>query len=526
MAMTITVNGAMTAQEGVVLQPKPRFFYNDDGGRPYHVCQGPFHIQQLYDPVDVLVGTGVTTLCYCVGYDMVYYPSAVASQIGWRETHSHRTSPVYAHGYRVAQQMREQGIDIIEVIRDRAAEKGLEFVPSLRMNDGHFTGKVPPTEHPLTSEFWMEHQDLTIQPNSVLDFSHQEVRDYRLAQIREIIEGYATDGFEMDFTRHYLYFPPGQAKPELLTDLVRQARALLDEREQRVGKKLMLIVRVADSLAQCQQYGTDVVTWMKEGLVDYVVPSSPSRYASYDMPIEEFLQAAEGTDCKIVASPDSCSTQGPEQSLTPAAYRGLIANYYAMGQEATYLFNFFCTGRYPFTEVDYALLRDLSSPVTLHGRDKQFMATHESWHGPALPQTVGEVGVPAAVSIFVGDDVARAREENILAGVQLRVRLEGYQEGDTIEVALNAQPLDVAAAQVEWPSLAEFRAHVYWPGQWDQQVTQGPFAVLTFDLSSALPQVGENTVSVTLSRPREQQGPLRITGVDIFTHYNILGVEE
>ena len=60
--------------------------------------------------------------------------------------------------------MREQEIDILGVVMQRALEKGLEFVPSLRMNDGHFAQKVHPHEHPLTGEFWMQNQDLIICP--------------------------------------------------------------------------------------------------------------------------------------------------------------------------------------------------------------------------------------------------------------------------------------------------------------------------------------------------------------------------
>ena len=66
-------------------------------------------------------------------------------------------------------------------------------------------------------------------------------------------------------------------------------------------------------------------------------------------------------------------------------YRAAMANYYAMGQQDTYVFNFF-TRNYPYTPEDYGILRDITRPETLHGRDKHFMANHESFlPGTRLP---------------------------------------------------------------------------------------------------------------------------------------------
>lgn len=77
------------------------------------------------------------------------------------------------------------------------------------MTSGHFAHELPPNENPLTSRFWIEHQQLTIRASDpkvedfrsdLLDFTHAEVRGYRMAQVSETIDRYATDGFEMDFT--------------------------------------------------------------------------------------------------------------------------------------------------------------------------------------------------------------------------------------------------------------------------------------------------------------------------------------
>ncbi len=496
--------------QGVTSSQPSRFFYNDDGDRLIFLLKGPFHQRQLHDPVDVLVGTGVTTLVFCanMGSDIAYYPSKVASAPNWRQVENHRRNARYTYFnrlYEVGGGLRKQKIDALGTVMRRAKAQGLEFVPSLRMNDGHFAQKVHPNEHPLTGEFWMKNQDLIICPGKawsreasykdfVLDFQHEKVRAYRLAQIFELIDGYAADGFEMDFTRHYCFFRPGHQRPELITDMVRKTRARLHKKEQAAGKALFLIVRVPHTLAVCRELGLDVVRWMQEGLVDYVVASSPSRYFQFDIPLEEFIRAAKGTTCRVVASPDSWKA-------TPAMYRAAMANYFGMGQKDTYLFNFF-TARaeqrdyYPFRDEDYALLRDLKSPVTLWGRPKHFMS--DGWF-PGRSVSVKEPGRTYEVGIYIGDDLAACRDARILKAACLRVHLRGRKTGDPVKIALSGTPLPIEGAKDEG-------------------------GVIGFDLTGRLPKAGHNTVSVTVERlPTGSQ--LTVTLAELLTDYDLRGIQ-
>ena len=489
-------------------EPKPRFFYNDDGDRGLFLLKGSFHERQLHYPVDVLVGTGVTTLVYCAnfGSDQAYYPSKVASTLDWRMTECHRPDfkyPLFPRVYRVGKLIREAKIDILGTIMRRAQQQGLEFVPSLRMNDAHFAQKVDPREHPATGEFWMNHQELAVCPNKpwqrgngldhVLDFTHQAVRDYRMAQIHEIIQGYAADGFEMDFTRHGRFFSPGNEKPELITEMVRKTRKLLDDKGKTDGKHRVLIVRVAPSLDHCKRAGCDVATWIKEELVDYVVPSSPDRYFTFELPISEFIEAAKGTGIRVVASPDSA----PNDRTDGAIYRAGVSNYYAMGQKDTYLFNFF-TRRYPFSDEDYAILRDLKNPVTLWGRPKHYFA-EDFYRGRTVP--LAGPGKKSDIRMYVGDDLALCRSENILKSARLVVEVSGKQEANELEIALNGTTLPLSPAKVDGN-------------------------VLTFELFEILPVVGWNTITLTVTEPKSPPSGARpvVTRLELLTDYDISGV--
>ena len=101
--LSTALSGALTAGDERTNTPRSRFFYNDDGDRGVFLLKGPFHERQLNYPVDVLVGTGVTTLIYCAnfGSDQAYYPSKVASSLGWRETPSSRKNERFTYFNRV-----------------------------------------------------------------------------------------------------------------------------------------------------------------------------------------------------------------------------------------------------------------------------------------------------------------------------------------------------------------------------------------------------------------------------------------
>ena len=495
------VSGTSRAEQPQEAITKSRFFYNDDGDRLVFLLKGPFHKRQLNYPVDVLVGTGVTTLVFCanMGSDQAYYPTKVASTLGWREVENTRRNPRFTYFNRlheIGTMLRDRKIDVLGTVMRRAAQHGLEFVPSLRMNDTHFLNKVPPLEHPLTGEFWLKNRDLTIN-GGALDFTHKKVREYRMGQVRELITGYATDGFEMDFTRQPVVFAKGTGrdKANLVTEMVREARALLDRRKRADGRRRFLIVRVPHTLALCQFYGFDLGSWMTDNLVDYVVPASPDRYFQFHMPLGEFLDLAKrtGSGCRVVAGPDS-------YKASPSMYRAAMANYYTMGQRDTYLFNFFAARAeqrdyYPFRDEDYALLRDLKSPVTLWGRPKHYMSN--TWF-PGSSVQVKETGKAYKTDIYVGEDLAVCRDENILKSATLRVVMKRLQKDDVLEVALNGQPLALADAKRDGMTIR-------------------------FELSRRLPKLGNNQVSVTARKFASEMRPT-VSLVELLTEFNIRGV--
>ena len=55
-----------------------------------------------------------------------------------------------------------------------------------------------------------------------------------------------------------------------MTRFIRRVRQKLDAEAGKKGHRLLLGVRVPQTLEECHALGYDVPTWIKEGLIDYV----------------------------------------------------------------------------------------------------------------------------------------------------------------------------------------------------------------------------------------------------------------
>jgi len=504
-----------------------RYFYNDDGDTCLSQYRGPFTPRMVADAADALAGTAVTTLVYCVApSDLVNYPSQVADMPGWRRTPSHESGH-YRRQYEFYQHVRREGWDIPRMVMERCAGLGLEFMPSVRMNDAHFGQKVHPTEHPWTSRFWLEHQDLAMGPadfpfwgnEHLHDFRHPEVRAYRQALLDEVIDRYGDQGVELDWTRHYTFFRPGEARPDLLTDMVVRARQRLDARG---GARRPLIVRVAPTVQSSRACGLDVATWVRRGLVDYVVPSSPSRYISVDLPVHEWLELVAGTGVEVHPSPDSASPFGDGQA-TVGMYRAAASNAYALGAHGFYVFNLFCQG-FPLDGDQYRILRDVAHPAALDRRDKLFLASPDAalWRPDTdiLPMKLEAVGSTAQVAIQVGDDVGRHQADGTLRQARLRLCLDYLEPDEEVSVRLNGQPLESGSPRPRRATQREVVAHTRQVSAWTyegRELGSNPGIWLEFDADPSLYNSGDNRIS--LRRERGVGPPIQVVRAELRVRY-------
>ena len=277
--------------------------------------------------------------------------------------------------------MDKAGVDCLEVLIDRCHHHDMRFIADIRMNDRHGgPRKGAAKAHPEWALL-----------GSGNDFAIEGVREVMLTFTREVLDAYDVDGVEYDYMRWCHMFQPGQGKKNahLLTDFTRRTRKLLDEAARRRGcERLALGVRVPQNISECEYLGFDLATWIKEGLVDYVVPSD-FFHSDSNMKTEDFVKLTRGTDCKIYpAIHPMISMDGPNEHyrlMTPANYRAAAQNFYGFGADGVSPYNLQRTFSRRATAhrssssaavlwpAALGWLRELSHPEEIQQRDRHYL---------------------------------------------------------------------------------------------------------------------------------------------------------
>ena len=376
-----------------------RFLYNSDASNMFIDVEPPMAPEDLYAYVDEVAGTGVTAFSVSPNYGMVMsYPSKVATMLGVDVSEALaatiapgvETKPVSTE--RAAVNLRalvEAGHNPLGLVIDRANEKGLETFVSFRLNEVH---AVEQDDHLILSKFWKDHPEWRIgkvaDPLSDLykdilgprtspivatwlpaglNFAVPEVRELRLAELRECCEVCDTDGLELDFQRFPMYFPSGAEADhvETMTAWMREVRAMTRDVGAQRGRPIQLTVRIMAKPEQNLGIGIDPVTWANEGLIDFVIVSHYLRN-DFTLPVSEYRR---------LFPPSMPIYASIEVEPDPDTYRQMAWDLYQEGADGILVFNFFTT-RERGNEPPFELLNELGNPRSIApiGRDKESSA--------------------------------------------------------------------------------------------------------------------------------------------------------
>lgn len=348
-------------------------------------------------------------------------------------------------------QLNAEGIDPYAELMAAAREKGIIPWVSIRMNDVHSVIEVDQCGN---SDLWRNHPEYRREPGRpvkrgvgrwhyALDYAHQEVREAFLRAIVEVVARYDADGVELDFTRHQFYFQPRREREDahFLTEFMREVRRIVARADK------SLIVRVPTTLQVCRAYGMDVDDWMREGLVDVVVPANLLDMADYDLPVDEWLELAQAAPrpVRVVPGCDAFVTlerknEGSRHITTAEEYRGWMDLVFARGGTGLYFFNHFIIERQgPTARHDVGLGENPKGldPDAVRARSRAYPVSHRDYiqlegagfnmSGCQLPlsldQTrkvvvhVGKVGPAVSCVVRLGTDRALALEQQ--RGIQL-----------------------------------------------------------------------------------------------------------
>ena len=294
--------------------------------------------------------------------------------------------------------LAEAGVDWVAEMSKACRQNGISPWASVRMNDAHganswehsfmncrlqqqaryrLSGRVPGA--PVPNPF-----------QQLLDYGHREVRDYYFTMIRELIEDYDHEGLELDWLRTpFCCEPPADAETQqIMTDWVRQIRALADKRARSTNRPFTLGLRVPVRLDLLKNIGLDVGSMARQGLIDYVALANFWQ-TSWDVPYDS-LRRELGDEVAIYGvldnAPNALPACNPETgqksakrllSTSAELLRGNAAGKLALGADGVYTFNFFCSDDPLHVGAsrifgDYAALSHLESPEFLRGRSKQY----------------------------------------------------------------------------------------------------------------------------------------------------------
>ena len=434
----------------------PRFFYNQDMSFVINHPLVPPMTKELFacGAVGGVLGTQVDAVAvnfFNFGDFAPYYPSDVPE-----------TRRVYPEGETVDWVLEwVLGNDPWPYVVETAHEGGLQFWAKMRFNDMH--------PRPWHTEFRENHREYELgdrcpmpwhKPGAFFvgercrayNFMVPEVRDHQMALVEEVCSKYDVEGFEWDFMRpRGHYFPVVEAGAPVMTEHLRRARATLDRVGERRGRPLGFGVRVPAPLANAKAVGLDADTWMREGLVDYVSPSS--GFSTVTNPLfEEFVALGRETGVRVYGCPSEmldARWSAPGQLGPPPAeaIRAGALNAWRQGVDGVHLNNFNQQIQFERKE-DLWLLSQLGDVSTLEFADKQhsLLAHHTRDFLPAgeyqVPLELGP-GESGTLRLFVGDDLERARAFGRVDRVTLKLRVNPARDPKATRAAvlLNGRPL-------------------------------------------------------------------------------------
>ena len=402
------------------------------------------------------------------------------------------------------------------ILTRQTREAGLPFFPRVRMNS-HYD--MDP-EHPGYGRFRRERPDLMIgRPGESipegtiewgiktgLDFTFPEVRQHRLSIVEEVVQRFDVDGVELDFMRHPAFFRPDEAYGSryLVTDLVVQARRMLDEAGNARGRRLQLAVRVPPTLYDSARIGLDVGEWIAGRLVDIVAVGG--GFIPFETPIGEFTAAASGTGCLVYGCIEGTVT-ADERSM-----RALAALWREDGAAGVYLYNFFTMS----PTWNRRTTRELTDPAALAGLDRRYEIfrprSYEGGggHSTAFKYASPVTQLPARLapsldgSEWIGPKLNLRLASNEGAGeggALLRLRLDRLPEpGDRLDVELNGRLLPAGDAEVSEGWRRKVIPRTFWveyPAKVVEREEEG--VSVEYEIDQRILRPGENTVRARLA---------------------------
>jgi len=395
-----------------------------------------------------------------------------------------------------------EGNDPLQVFAETCHKRGMKFLACLRMNDRHMIY----IEHP--PEFIRQHPEMSLKRKDPkarvgMDFQHPEVRDYVFTPMKEMATRYDIDGLELDWMRWCQMFSddvPREKRVSIMTDYHREIRRMLDEAGKRKNRRLLLSIRVPQTLDECGDLGFDVATYVKEGLIDILCPSD-FLFLDPRMDVTAFVSITRGSNVLLMpslhASPGWACGYASRENLRAVAH-----SYYQQGASGLSVYNWYqpCAINRP---EDFKALEEAGNPhaLALGRRDYVF---NPLWGGgrksptgrlidwqARLPRSTP--GKRETYPFTVKEDFKKVR-------ATLAWKIENLTLEDEVRIDVNGKPLDARQYRMTCFPFGKNEGMTMFNSSW----VAGPYYLCELDNASSLLKDGPNEIGITLIRPNPQ----------------------
>jgi hypothetical protein len=379
------------------------------------------------------------------------------------------------HAY---QRWCQQGMDPLPICIDRTREKEVEAFCSFRPNEsgagGEGTGNPdnwgvwPVIEK---SPHWGQPSPFWPAPFQHFNFAVEEVRRYKLAIIREVVENYDFDGIEIDWRCGYgcLPFHHKWEHRDHLTAFMRSVREMLQEVGEQRGRPLLLATRVPENVEGCHWDGLHVERWVGENLVDMLALGCKS----FEVDLDAFRRLTEGTHIGLYPSMDDHHRAGGYEQPTIELYRGVAATFLQQGADGIYAFNWYPvpaildSRAHPRQEqLRRQALCEMGSLDTLRHKDKVFAT-----------QRRGGGGWPESAEFFYKNTSAFAQLPKVIS---VAPACGDKQTGETYIAVMVGDDMDGQADRVERIQMRVLLSDPAAEGApWDDRIHTEPVRICT-----------------------------------------------
>lgn len=253
------------------------------------------------------------------------------------------------------QEFHKKGTDVLKMHIRFCRENNMEIFASFRMNDIHdsyaiFEVLIPPWKN--------KNRDLLIGPFkskkgtwSAVNYAESKVRKIVTDHIFEIMENYDIDGLEMDFGRWPILFKAtnegnkaSDAERKMMIDFLKKVKEHADSIGKKRGRKIILAMRVPESLSYCYDIGLDMQNIIKDKLVDIVIGGS---YRDFDYNPIDFVKLCHKYGIPYYVSIET-ALMSPKNGYRRKAesFRGRSMQGLAIGADGIYYFNLYGNKEY------------------------------------------------------------------------------------------------------------------------------------------------------------------------------------